>query len=318
MRLSEFFKSFPDELSCREAFREKRTKEGVICKKCGGKEHYWKKDKECFECKGCRFRTSLRSGTVMENSKLPFRYWFTAIAFLSATKKSISALELQRELGHKRYEPIWLMLHKIRSVLGKRDSLYELSNYIEIDEGFFESVNSKKDDNEPTKRGRGSKKQSKVLVAVESTPIPTEDKDVRHKHKPDAKVRYLKMIVLENLTSESITTGLKGGLDQASIVRTDGYKGYSKLKEQVKEHQVYKTSDKEVLEKTFPWVHTAISNAKRLFLGIHHSIKDCYMQNYLNEYTYKFNRRYFGEDLFDRMLVAAITNTPYGNRCDNG
>lgn len=318
MRLSEFYKKFPDESSCREAFREKRTKEGVICRKCGGKEHYWKNDKECFECKKCRFRTSLRSDTVMENSNLPFRYWFTAIAFLSATKKSISALELQRELGHKRYEPIWLMLHKIRSVLGKRDSLYELSNYIEMDEGFFESVNSEKDDNEPAKRGRGSKKQSKVLVAVESTPIPTEDKNAKYKHKPDAKVRYLKMIILENLKAESISAGLKGELGQASIVRTDGYKGYSKLKEQVKEHQVYRTFDKEVLEKTFPWVHTAISNAKRLFLGIHHSIKDCYMQNYLNEYTYKFNRRYFGEALFDRMLVAAITNTPYCNRCDNG
>lgn len=318
MRLSEFYKSFPNESSCREAFREKRTNEGVICKKCGGTAHYWKKDKECFECKDCKFRTSLRSGTVMENSNLPFRYWFTAIAFLSATKKSISALELQRELGHKRYEPIWLMLHKIRSVLGKRDSLYELSNYIEMDEGFFESVNSEKDDNEPTMRGRGSKKQSKVLVAVESTPISKEDKNAKYKHKPNAKVGYLKMIVLENLKSESISSSLKGELGQASIVRTDGYKGYSKLKEQVKEHQVYRTFDKEVLEKTFPWVHTAISNAKRLFLGIHHSIKDCYMQNYLNEYTYKFNRRYYGEALFDRMLVAAITNTPYGNRCDNG
>ena len=318
MRLSEFYKSFPNESSCREAFREKRTNEGVICKKCGGKEHYWKKDKECFECKECKFRTSLRSGTVMENSNLPFRYWLTAIAFLSATKKSISALELQRELGHKRYEPIWLMLHKIRSVLGKRDSLYELSNYIEMDEGFFESVNSEKDDNEPTMRGRGSKKQSKVLVAVESTPISKESKNAKYKHKPNAKAGYLKMIVLENLKSESISSSLKGELGQASIVRTDGYKGYSKLKEQVKEHQVYRTFDKEVLEKTFPWVHTAISNAKRLFLGIHHSIKDCYMQNYLNEYTYKFNRRYYGEALFDRMLVAAITNTPYGNRCNNG
>ena len=239
MRLSEFYKSFPNESSCREAFREKRTNEGVICKKCGGTAHYWKKDKECFECKDCKFRTSLRSGTVMENSNLPFRYWFTAIAFLSATKKSISALELQRELGHKRYEPIWLMLHKIRSVLGKRDSLYELSNYIEMDEGFFESVNSEKDDNEPTMRGRGSKKQSKVLVAVESTPILKEDKNAKYKHKPNAKVGYLKMIVLENLKSESISSSLKGELGQASIVRTDGYKGYSKLKEQVKEHQVF-------------------------------------------------------------------------------
>lgn len=317
MRLSEFYKRFPNEAACRQAFRNIREKEGVVCRKCGCKEHYWKKDKECFECKSCRFRTSLRSGTVMENSNLPFKYWFTAIAFLSATKKSISALELQRELGHKRYEPIWLMLHKIRTVLGKRDSIYELSNYIEMDEGFFESINSEKDD-QPKKRGRGSQKQSKVLIAVESKPIKSDNKPAKYKHKPDAKVGYLKMIVMENLEAENISECLSGELDKESIVRTDGYKGYSKLKKQIKEHQVFRTFDKEVLEKTFPWVHTAIGNAKRLFLGIHHSIKDCYMQNYLNEYSYKFNRRYFGEALFDRMLVAAVTNIPYENRSNSG
>jgi len=319
MRLSEFYKMFPDEQSCREDFRRVREREGVVCKKCGGTKHYWKSDKECFECKSCHFRTSLRSGTVMENSNLPFRYWLTAIAFMSTTKKSISALELQRELGHKRYEPIWLMLHKIRSVLGKRDSLYELSNYIELDEGFFESVSSKeKNEDEGSKRGRGSHRQSRVLVAVESKPIDKKSKPAKYKYKPDAKVGYIKMIVLDDLRADSISTGLKGCLHREAIVRTDGYKGYSKLKEQIKEHQVYRTFDKEVLEKTFPWVHTAISNAKRLFLGIHHSIKDCYMQNYLNEYCYKFNRRYFGQSLFDRFMVAAVTNVPYKNRFNYG
>ena len=319
MRLSEFYKQFPDEKSCRQGFRAIREKEGVICKKCGCTDHYWKSDKECFECKSCGFRTSLRSGTVMENSNLPFKYWLTAIAFLSTTKKSISALELQRELGHKRYEPIWLMLHKIRSILGKRDSLYDLSNYIELDEGFFESINrGKKNSDKDTKRGRGSQKQSKVLVAVESKPIDKSIKPKKYKHKPDAKVGYLKMIVVDNLSSDYISNQLEGKFDKESIVRTDGYKGYSKLKEQIREHQIYRTFDKELIEKTFPWVHTAISNAKRLFLGIHHSIKDCYIQNYLNEYCYKFNRRYFGQSLFERFMVAAVTNTPYKIRPNSG
>jgi transposase-like protein len=202
------------------------------------------------------------------------------------------------------------MLHKTRTVLGKRDSFYELSNYIEMDEGFFKSSNDEKDD-KPLKRGRGSHKQSKVIVAIESKPIKSEDKQAKYKHKPEAKVGYLKMIVLENLEAENISENLTGKVNEESIVRTDRYKGYTKLRKQVKEHQVYRTFDKEVIEKTFPWVHTAISNAKRLFLGIHHSIKDCYMQNYLDKYTYKFNRRYFGDALFDRMLVAAVTNVPY-------
>ncbi len=56
-----------------------------------------------------------------------------------------------------------------------------------------------------------------------------------------------------------------------------------------------------------PWVHIAISNAKRLLLDIHHDIEPQYLQNYLNEFCYKFNRRNFGDKLFDRLLIACIT-----------
>ena len=59
--------------------------------------------------------------------------------------------------------------------------------------------------------------------------------------------------------------------------------------------------------KLLPWVHVAISNAKRLLLDIYHDISPEYLQSYLNEFCYKFNRRYFGDGLFDRMLLAGIT-----------
>lgn len=63
--------------------------------------------------------------------------------------------------------------------------------------------------------------------------------------------------------------------------------------------------------KMLPWVHTVISNAKRLFLGFHHSIGKQYLQNYLNEYCYKLNRRNFKSDLFDRLVLAGIQDTWY-------
>lgn len=79
MKLLEFVDQFPDEESCRIKFREYREKEGVVCKKCGHTEHYWHKCRSEFQCKHCGFRTTLRSGTVMHASKLPFRYWFIAM-----------------------------------------------------------------------------------------------------------------------------------------------------------------------------------------------------------------------------------------------
>lgn len=80
----------------------------------------------------------------MENSKLPFRYWYMAMHLLTSTKKSFSALELQRQIGHKRYEPIWAMLHKIRMIMGQQDARKELEGWVELDKGFFEVRTSKK------------------------------------------------------------------------------------------------------------------------------------------------------------------------------
>jgi len=80
---------------------------------------------------------SLKSGTVMENSKLPFQHWFIAMHLMTATKKSISALEVQGQIGHRYYEPIWAMMHKLRRVLSERDNLYDLEGDTELDEGFY-------------------------------------------------------------------------------------------------------------------------------------------------------------------------------------
>ena len=76
----------------------------------------------------------------MQSSKQSFQYWFIAMHLITATKKSFSAKELQRQLGLKHYEPIWAMMHKIRSVMGLRDAEYLLSKWIELDEGFFETA----------------------------------------------------------------------------------------------------------------------------------------------------------------------------------
>ena len=67
-------------------------------------------------------------------------------------------------------------------------------------------------------------------------------------------------------------------------------------------------SDEKNVEKILPWVHIAISDATKLLLYMHHRIKNGYLQYYLNEFCYKFNRRYFREKLFDRVVLAAISN----------
>jgi hypothetical protein len=319
MKLKEFYHQYNNEESCKLKFKEIRDQQGVICKKCGGKKHYWHKNLWQYECKKCKFRTTLRSGTVMEGSNLPFSYWLTAMAFLTSTKKSISALELQRELGHKRYEPIWAMLHKLRLAMRHRDSIYELKEYIELDEGFFETSDRIEKDEEKGNQGRGSNRQVKVLVAVETVARTLQEAGAKkNKHKPVTKSKYLKMSVMDSLDSKSINYEVSKSIHENTHVKTDGYKGYSRLREVIKSQEIVVVKDKTQITKVFPWVHTCISNAKRLLLGIHHSIKSVYAQNYLDEFCYKFNRRYFGENLFERLLFAAAGSTWYNNSYKNG
>jgi hypothetical protein len=300
MNLLNFIKDFPDELSCKEKFKAFRDKVGVKCKGCGHTEHYWLSTIDQYKCKKCGFRTTLKSGTVLENTKLPYRYWFVAMHLMTSTKKTFSALELQRQLGHKYYEPIWTMLHKLRVVMGIRDNKYFLDNQVEIDEGFFEISLENKDG---LKRGRGSQKQAKVLVMTSEKPVKEKD---QKPHKKSSKLRYIKMKVLDSLDSETIDAHVKEYVHKGSTVKTDGYKSYKNLNMIVKKHMSHVVPPKEA-PIVLPWVHTMISNAKRTLLGIHHMMTHDYIQNYLDEFCYKVNRRYFKEQLFDRMLIASVS-----------
>lgn len=296
MKLTRFSQEFPTEESCREHFRFRREQQGVICKKCKCEKHYWLSSKSQWQCSSCNFRTTLRSGTIMEHSNLPFLTWYEAIAFMSFSKKTISAMELQRQLDHPKYDTIWRLMHKIRSAMGKRDDLYTLEGSVEFDEGHFEKAT-------PTgtklKRGRGSQKQQNVAVMAESTPL--EDIETGKK---SSQCRYFKMKVLKGQTKDVINDVVEENFDDKCIVFTDKSTSYVDIAKYIETHLSIK-SDKKTTNTTLKWVHIAISNAKRTLLGIFHKIKGKYLQSYLNEICYKLNRRYFGEYLFERVILAA-------------
>ncbi len=304
MNLIKFLDEFPDEASCRAKFKGYRDKEGVTCRRCGHTEHYWLKSIEKYECKKCKARTSLRSGTVMHASNLPFRYWFIAMHLLTSTKKSFSALELQRQIGHKFYEPVWFMLKKLHATMGIRDSQYQLDDVVEVDEGFFSSVDTDKDENEEEKpkRGRGSQKKSTVMVLAKTV----YDGKPKKKHQKVSKFRYVKMVVMDNLKGSSVDKVITGHVSPTSIVKSDDYKSYSNIKNLVDIHVNRAVPPKES-GNYLPWGHTMIANAKRTLLGIHHMVSDKYIQGYLDDFCYKVNRRYYGEKLFDRLLIASVS-----------
>ncbi|MEI7661257.1 MAG: IS1595 family transposase [Bacteroidota bacterium] len=293
-----FTQRFPDEAACREHYKNMRIKRGLTCKKCGGTSHFWLACKGQFECKVCHFRTTLRSGTVMEHSHLSFRVWYLAILFMTATKKGISACEMQRQLGYKRYKTVWSLMHRIRTLMGKRDDLYSLTGMIEFDEGFFKVATPEKE-HQRLKRGKGSQRLENVGVMVESTPLVDINTGIESKH-----CRYFKLKALDTQKSESINTLFQNSVTSDSVVFTDQGNNYQDIHKFVDMHITEKSS-KNTTKTTLKWAHIAISNAKRTFLGVYHKMSSDYLQNYLNEFTYKLNRRNFA-DLFQRVIIAAV------------
>ena len=126
----------------------------------------------------------------MQSSNLSFLVWYKTMFLLSATKKGFSSKEIQKQLGLKRYEPVWAMVHKLRRAMGKRDARYTLEDMVEMDEGYF-TVESNEIEKSKGQRGRGAAWKVNVAIMAESTPL--EDIETGNKSN---QCRYFKAKVL--------------------------------------------------------------------------------------------------------------------------
>ena len=300
MNIFSFTAHFDSEEACRTHFKEERDKIGIKCRRCGCDQHFWIKSVWSYECKSCKSRTSLRSGTIMQSSNLSFMIWYKTIFLMTTTKKGFSSKEIQKQLGLKRYEPVWAMVHKLRKAMGNRDARYTLEGMIEMDEGYF-TVESSQIEQQKAKRGRGAVGKQNVMIMAESTVL--ENPITK---KQEKQCRYFKAKVLTDHTANQVNQTIKSSLDQKSIVFTDKSTSYVDIADFIELH-ITEKSNNQTTKETLKWVHITISNAKRNLLGNYHKIKGKYLQLYLNEFVYKLNRRYFKDKLFDRLIITAIT-----------
>jgi transposase-like protein len=140
-----------------------------------------------------------------------------------------------------------------------------------------------------------------VVVLAES--IPLEDIETG---KTSKSCRYFKAKILEDHTDQGINEAIKKSIQESSIVFTDQSTSYVDIASWAEIH-ISEKSTKQTTKETLKWVHIFISNAKRNLLRNYHKIKHKNLQLYLDEFVYKLNRRYFGEKLFDRLVIASIT-----------
>jgi transposase-like protein len=284
MSLLEFQEQFNSEDACREHLYRMRWPEGFVCPKCRAlSEPFHIKSRNLHQCKHCNHQTSVTAGTVMEKTRIPLVKWFWAMFLMSHDKRGCSAMQLSTELKLC-YSSAWFLCHRIRSAMGERDTQYVLSGCIEADDAFFGAPTSN------GKRGRGTDK-TVVLVGL----------SLNEKGHP----QYAKMQVSPNVQGETIASFAEENIEQGATIASDGYASYRILSEKGFIHEgkiCNPVSDPEHLK----WLHTIISNVKVFIAGTYHGLGEKHLQRYLDEFCYRFNRRKFTLQHFDRTLFACI------------
>lgn len=284
----DFFTTFTTEEACERHLMQARWPDGMPCLQCGKKEFYPRlKDRRAYQCKSCKFFNRPTAGTIFHRTHTALLEWFVAIFLVAFDKRWLSALLLSEELG-LHYRTAWDMLSRMRRAMAKRDAAYKLKGYVEIDEMFIGSPSEAK------KRGRGTEK-TPVLVAVSYTPIEGKNEVTG----------FAKLQAVDAITEATILTFVKAQVEPGSTIRTDGLSVYPVL-----ERHGFKHDREPVLKRkahlVLPHVHTFISNLRSFVQGTHHGLSETHLQQYLDEFCYRFNRRHRRGEMFDRLLRACL------------
>lgn len=296
--LIDFQKAFPDDESCIEHLAEQRWPDGFICPRCGHKGAWYLVKRRLFDCKNCRHQTSITAGTIFHKTRVPLLKWYWLIYHMAMDKVGVSVFEMQRLLGIGCYQTAWLMAHKIRVAMEARDERYSLAGLVEMDESFFGPAGKK--------QGRGSEHKSVVLCAV----------SIYRNKKGEEKPGFAHMRIVDNASAEMIEDFLERlgcgkktqeGKQLLETIRSDGWRSYGKAaKNKNLSHCRIVLRDPRAAGRLMPWVHRIVSNAKNVIRGTHGGVSEKHLQAYLSEIAYRFNRRFWERELFDRLIQACV------------
>lgn len=292
--LREFQSKFATEEACQQYLAACRWPEGFICPRCGNRRAYELVKVRRWQCIGCRHQVSLTAGTILHNTKTPLTVWFWAAYLMTTDKRGISALLLQHQLGLRRYETAWIMLHKFRRAMINL-AREPLRGEVELDDTWVGG----------TQAGlRGSRqlkgrKAALVLVAVE---------------KRDRATGRARMAVIPDFKSATLVTFLKRNVASGSTVYTDGLKSFTGLEEAGYRHepriQPLRTELRKGAKSVVPLADRAIGNMQQWLIGTYHGVSRDQLQVYLDEFVFRHNRRRLPMAAFQTLLGLGTGRSP--------
>ncbi len=262
--IMEFQRTFQSERDCEKYLFLSRWPDGFVCPVCGNREFYYIEKRKVFQCKN-RHQTSITAGTVMHRTKTPLLAWFWAAYEMVTETPGISALQLQRKLGLKRYEVAYNMLQKFRASMVRHDR-DRIHGTVEVDETYVGGATT------GGKRGRGAKKT--IVVAA-----------VERKGRVMGRIRLRK---ISDVSEASLLNFIQDVIEPGSYVETDGFSSYRNLRKHGYKHRPIAPDDVDI---QLPKAHLVFSNLKTWLRGTFHGVSPKHLQAYLNEFVFRFNRR---------------------------
>lgn len=295
MSLTDFMALYGTEAQCREAVFRARWPQGFRCPDCGHGHYCELHRRRCFQCNRCHRQTSLFSGTIYEQTKLPLTKWFLASYLLTQNKTGISALNLSRQLGVS-YNTAWSVKHKLMQVMLERERNQPLSGRIELDDAYWGG------EKHGGKRGRGSENKTPFVAAVATTEA---GRPVR-----------MKLHRVKGFRQKEIKRWSQQQIVKSSQVVTDGLGAFKGLDDAGIGHEAIVTGGglQSVGLPAFCWVNTVLGNVKSALHGTYHAIRPKHLPRYLAEFEYRFNRRFKLEALVPRLVYASVLTPPMPGR----
>jgi transposase-like protein len=284
MTIIELHEMFGTDERCREILERLRWPEGIMCPRCKHQGHSWLENYDRYECNACEHQFTVISGTVFQDTHLELTKWFVATYLLCESRKGMSANQIKRIIGGS-YKTAWYLCHRIRAAMQEIDRPM-MSGTVEMDETY---VGGRK----PGAFGRSIEKE--VVIGIRQ-----RGGDLRFFHAADVKSGTLARFIKENISTD------------VDVMVTDDFASYPKAMIEAGVHgRKHKTIKHSTGEYVVGDVHTntvesAFSLLKRGIMGTWHKISAKHLQAYLNEMTFRFDRRK-SPDLFIDTLRHMIT-----------
>ena len=303
---------FPDEDACAKYLYQLRWPDGFKCPTCAAARDPYRFENRptVLRCRACMEETSVTAGTVLHRTRMPLQVWFWGAYLVTAQTPGMSALQFQRQLGIGRYETAFQLLHKLRVAMVRpaRDKIGG-EHIVEVDEAEVGG--------QTRGEGRGVHHMATVVGAVEvrrGDPAEIKRKRKRQKHDKGRPVRgetyagRLRLRHVPNRSKLALTSFVLDSVAKGTTIFTDGWQGYDPLKHLGYEHEsVTLGGDPDLAQVALPLIHLVFSNLKAWLLGTHHGVLHRHLQAYLNEYVFRFNRRFYPMGMFNSVLGIAAT-----------